>query len=275
MRFHKNVGVLLAVIASCGLFRCHLATDTQDPLTADTGVLDPPYAIDGLEERFAQLVAHPSTDTLEQLFSEWNASVPPNTPAFIGTNDTISSVFAVYRAFYEPYDLLSKGAWEWGNGLNEDSKYVGVQNKILYAVSPDGSAKTGMKYDSILDFRPPLDIEQGKVLYLTPTYASALLHFLGAGSTEAGTPNIMDPSRPDSTSERRYAMIRPFLPILHGHWGGYWHLETHPEVYAIVFDPALTTAEVNFRVGYQGGAAILKRSGRDWHIESSKATWIE
>jgi hypothetical protein len=37
----------------------------------------------------------------------------------------------------------------------------------------------------------------------------------------------------------------------------------------------LTKAKIDFRVGYQGGEAILEKSGNNWTIKESKATWIE
>ena len=45
------------------------------------------------------------------------------------------------------------------------------------------------------------------------------------------------------------------------HWGGYWHLETHPDIGGIIFNKTLTKAKIDFRVGYQDGKAILERNG--------------
>jgi hypothetical protein len=54
-------------------------------------------------------------------------------------------------------------------------------------------------------------------------------------------------------------------------WGGYWHLETYPEVALTSFD----RATIHFRVGYQGGEAKIVRQGNRWKLRRSKATWIE
>ena len=85
----------------------------------------------------------------------------------------------------------------------------------------------------------------------------------------------MNPSRPAGESEKRYKAIRTFIPVLHGHWGGYWHLETHPSVFFIVFNKSLTTARFDFRIGYQGGEATLVKNSKGWTIKKSEATWIE
>jgi hypothetical protein len=219
------------------------------------------------------------TDSFNQIFIDWNRMIKPNADNFIYQNDTINSVFNVYKAFYKPLDLLKLGDWEWGNELNSKCKYVIVQNKIFYSIlstdSLDEIDYDKLKTDSINNFRPPIELEKNKVLYLTGEYAKTLNKFLGSTSTELGEGDIMNPSRPAGESEKRYELLRPYIPILHGHWGGYWHLETHPEINLIIFNKSLTRAKINFRVGYQGGEAILEKSGSDWAIKESKATWIE
>lgn len=81
---------------------------------------------------------------------------------------------------------------------------------------------------------------------------------------------IMTPSIPEEDIEKRYSFIRPYIPILHGHWGNYWHLATHPEIGRIFADINNSTAKVFFRVGYQGGEAILKKKSNGWKIEESQ-----
>jgi hypothetical protein len=178
-------------------------------------------------------------DSLSQIFIDWNKNVKPNSDSFIYQNDTISAVFGVFKEFYKPLDLLKLGDWEWGNDLNSNSKYVVVQNKIFYTILADNkiddqeSAK--LKFDSIINFRPPINMENEKVLYLTKEYAKSINIFLGTESTKLGEGGIMNPSRPAGESEKRYLFLRHYIPILHGHWGGYWHISTHPEISYIIF----------------------------------------
>lgn len=230
---------------------------------------------DKLELGFKQV----KLDSFGQIFVEWNRIIKPNSDDFILQNDTINAVFNVYKEFYKPLDLLKLGDWEWGNDLNSKCKYVVVQNKIFYSVlrtdNFDDFDWEKSKKDSIANFRPPLNIDKNKVLYLTNEYADAINKFLGTESTKLGEGNIMNPSRPEGESEKRYEVLRSYIPILHGHWGGYWHLETHPDISIIIFNKTLTKAKIDFRVGYQGGEAILEKSGNNWTIKESKATWIE
>lgn len=230
---------------------------------------------DKLEFGFKQI----QPDCFGQIFVDWNKTIKPNSNEFIRQNDTINALFNVYKEFYKPLDLLKLGDWEWGNDLNSKCKYVVVQNKIFYSVlltdNFDDFDWEKSKKDSIDNFRPPIDLDKDKVLYLTHEYAGAINKFLGTESTELGEGNIMNPSRPESESEKRYEILRPYIPILHGHWGGYWHLETHPDISVIIFNKSMTKAKIDFRVGYQGGEAILEKSGNNWTIKESKATWIE
>ena len=269
---------IFLVTSIFGLISCgHTQTKKQPAVIADN--YEPVYSTTNLNDKFEVAFKHNSTDTLGHIFLKWNEKVKPNTTEFIEQNDTIKAVFDIYKEFYKPLDLLKLGDWEWGNDLNSNCKYVVVQNKIFYAVMSPASFdnfnwQTSQK-DSIDNFRPPLNLDRKKILYLTAEYDKALNQFLGVESTEIGRPNIMNPSRAAGESEKRYEMIRPFIPVLHGHWGGYWHLETHPDVNYILLDKALTKAQIDFRVGYQGGKATLEKHGNEWTIKKSKATWIE
>ncbi len=63
--------------------------------------------------------------------------------------------------------------------------------------------------------------------------------------------------------------------MLPGHWGGDWHLDTHPHVYTIILHPTFTRAIIDFRVGYQGGKAFLEKGKHGWKVLKSELTWIE
>ena len=231
-----------------------------------------------LSEKIEAAYNRQSNKDLDQFFNEWNKSVQQNSRGFIYQNETVKTIYDIYLVFYNPLNLLKLGDWEWGNYLNSGSKYVVVQNKIFFHIMPNDNLD--VKYwelepESISDFRPPVDMNPNKVLYLTEEYKKALNIFLGSESTELGEGGIMNPSRPQEESQKRYEFLRTYIPILHGHWGGYWHIETHPEISRIFINKKLNKAKISFRVGYQGGDAILSKTGNNWRIESSMATWIE
>jgi hypothetical protein len=268
----KLILILISVfgLSSCGQKKVlKKISDTYKPIYTDS------ILCNRLEYAYKQN----SQDSLRLFFADWNQNIEPSSKDFIEQNDTIKAVYDSYKAFYNPLDLLKLGDWEWGNDLNSMCKYIVVQNKIFYAVCSsnnfnDFDWETSRK-DSICNFRPPLQIEQSKVLYLTTEYKKSIYHFLGTESTKVGTPNLMSPSRSKGESEKRYKQIRSFIPILHGHWGGYWHLETHPYVFTILFNKDLKIAKFDYRVGYQGGEATLTKGTNGWTIQKSEATWIE
>ena len=218
-----------------------------------------------------------STVDIENFFKDWNVFVPSNSIDFINQDKVVKEIFEIFKIFYSPLDLTKLGDWEWGNSLNSNCKYVVVQNKIEYATFSENFFDNyeSIKFESIDDFRPPLTFTKNKVLYLTPEYEKTLNMFMGTESTEIGEGGIMTPSMPKGESDKRYAFIRPYIPVLHGHWGGYWHLTTHPEISRIFIDTNNAVAKVYFRVGYQGGETILKKKSNNWTIEKSYATWIE
>ena len=65
------------------------------------------------------------------------------------------------------------------------------------------------------------------------------------------------------------------MVVWHGHWGGYWHLFSHPLVTGITFENDLKTAHINFRVVYQFGIATLKKDNNRWTLVDSEMTGIE
>jgi hypothetical protein len=220
-----------------------------------------------------------NTDNLDKFFLEWNQTIKSNDENLRKQNDTLLAVYEVFNSFYLPLDLLKLGNREWRNMSNSSSKYIAVQNQLFFSIVSsddiDNFQWDKSKKNSIQDFRPKLkNISNEKILYLTQDYEDALYYFLGDESLKLGEGNIMNPSRPKGDSEKRYNFLHPFLPILHGHWGG-WHLNTHPEVSVILLNKDLSKAKILFRVGYQGGYALLEKNGNQWIIKESKATWIE
>lgn len=218
-------------------------------------------------------------DGFKYFFEDWNKSIEQNKIEIIDQNDTVHNIFEVYRLIYRPFELPTLGAWEGENRLNSSCEYAVIQNKIFYSVIPSNNLDDfdwkKSKRDSIVDFRPPIELGKDKILYLTSDYQKALRNFLGTESTDVGEENLMHPSIPEGESADRYLMLRPYIPIIHGHWGRYWHLETHPYVSIIILNKTMTKAKIDFRVGYEGGEAILEKDDNSWTIKESKSTWVE
>ena len=112
---------ILLATSLFGLFSCgHSQTKKQPIVISDN--YKPAYSAELLNDKFESVFKQVSTETLGQVFLEWNEKVRPNTTEFIEQNDTIKAVFEVYKEFYKPLDLLKLGNWEWGNRLNSHCK---------------------------------------------------------------------------------------------------------------------------------------------------------
>ena len=234
------------------------------------------------EKLFENAYKKNSNDELKKILNRWNLAFQSVDLDNLN-NPAEKSIYELYKIFYKPKDLLKLGNWEWENKLNENSEFVIIQSKISYSILDLESLKNinenkrgnVLKKDSIINFRPQIDFDKSKILYSNINYNLALTKFLGSQSTKFGKPNIMSVSRPKKESEKRYKFIRPFIPVLHGHWGGYWQILTNPTIYALDFNRELTEAKIYFQVGYEGGETYLIKENQNWTIKESKTTWIE
>lgn len=240
----------------------------------------PKYSTIELTSRLDSLYQNQDSLGLISFFNDWTKDIKPNEKQYINQDIRIKTIYDVYKTFYIPSSPFNLGDWEAFHIPEHSLEYFVIQNKIFFSILPDNDFESfnwkTHKIDSINNFKPNLDnLGQERILYLTPEYSNALNEFLGAKYKDLGTGNIMNPALPEGESEKRYEFIKDYIHILHGHWGNYWHLETHPDVGVIVINKELTKTEINFRYGYQGGETVLEKKNGEWIIKSSKATWIE
>ncbi len=217
---------------------------------------------------------------LKNFFNEWTQDVKQNEVKYVRQNNRIKSVYDIYKTFYIPDSPFDLGDWEAFHIPENSLEYYVIQNKIYYSILPDNNFDKfnwqTHKIDSINNFKPRLEnLGQKRTLYLTSEYSKAINVFLGSEYKDMGQDNIMNPALPEGESEKRYKFLEKHIHILHGHWGNYWHLETHPKVEVMVINNNLTKAVIYFRYGYQGGETVLEKKNKEWIIKSSKATWIE
>lgn len=205
---------------------------------------------------------------LEDMLIDWSeASVPEsNIP------DSLKDVYAVYKEFYSPWDLKRIADSEFGHSIYQGISYYIIQSAITYDTSFRSWGGTGY---TVSPFRPSITNDTIRLLYLDGSYPLPLNCFLGADYVPVGSDNIMTPAFPAGESYNRYRFLANFLLIFHGHWGNYWHLETHPEVERISFNARGDSAQVHFRLGYQGGEVILGKDAEGWNIVDHYMTWIE
>lgn len=162
-----------------------------------------------------------------------------NKTPYVVTQDEIQYIFREVKSIYDP-DFFDY--------------YI-----LNYRINPN-DIKT------IKEFYPSVDLEEDKVLHLTDTIENEINLFLGTREHPLGEGNIMSPASPKEETLRRYQYIRKYIPILYGHWGGYWHLSTHPEILLVYLDPSLDHAVANYRIGYCFGYAEVKKENGEWKM---------
>jgi hypothetical protein len=214
---------------------------------------------------------HNSVRKLKDILSEWEDENKARVLSGL-ENDIEKDIYKIFKIIYRPFNISSLGWHEWGE-MYEDVNYVIVQNQVFYnfAYGEDIYERT----DTVKDFRPPLSFEGKTILYLTSNYHKAIYEFLQTEYAPLGTTGVMSPASPTGESRDRLEFLWNFLYILPGHWGGYYHIETHPEVEFIEFNTTANLARAYFRVGYMFGEAEFGKTNGEWEMFSSAITAIE
>jgi hypothetical protein len=249
----------------------------------------PKYTSKQLQERLEKYYKENSTDSLRSFLNEWNKILTPVTNEFIQQDDAIENIYQVMIDLYKPFKFGDYQADNYFKGKNE---FIIIQKDIDYAVVSSKeyqsfikAALKGYPYDTVYEyyktkrlniFRPKLSIDSVKYLYLTKEYEKALTDFLGTEHHELGEGDIMNTAYPKNETANRYHFLCPILPIVYGHWGGYWHIETFPIIYKIVFDDFFKHAFVDFRssvgqtvIQYE----LIKKDGK-WKSDYNKIAKI-
>jgi len=224
-----------------------------------------------------------SQSQLESFLQQWQSESKP-LASLDSLSDLHKDVYQIYKDFYNPFNLSRVGSGEWGDSLYAGIDYVIIQNQLVinwYKTDTlnfwrhTNTDSLIMSKETVSNFRPDITFEQAKTLYLFPQYSKMINKFLGSKSYPLGFGGIMNPSRAKGESEERLDFLNEKLMIIHGHWGGYWHIATHPYVYSIEFNKDRTIATVNFRLGYQGGSATYIKKDGKWEMKQAGLTWIE
>lgn len=265
-----KINVLLLFFALCIISACEKSQDDDDIDNKKKTVpgLQPQEIIDSLNDAYTAN----SKVKLKRILDYWHLENQSINNSEI-ENGTVRNIYEVFQEFYTPLDIGRLGWHEWGSDIYKDVKYIIVQNKIYYDFGFDSDMDN--LTDTIFDFRPDIAFDNVDILYLTLNYEIALNAFLGSEFYPLGTYGIMNPALPAEESYKRQQFLNQYLMIFHGHWGGYWHIETHPELYTLHFDKNMQKVNLSFRVGYMFGDAYLEKKNGKWELVSSAITAIE
>lgn len=249
-------------------------------------------------------------DSLRSILTAWNLNIAPNEKNIEDKFE--QAVYSIFNEFYTPFQPERLGSYKRDDSIYIDKLAI-IQNKIKYAIAefPDPDTimlsikkdtlslseceqvfgKDNITYQlyeelkypkiktedekEILDFRPETMLPNERRLYLASPYKKELIKFLGNQHASLGFGGLMNPARATKKTFRRQTFLNNYITVIYGHWGGYWHLETHPEISLVIINPSLTRAFLFFRLGYSGGDAILEKRNGDWKLIESRLTWME
>ena len=213
-------------------------------------------------------------ELIENIFSEWQKTVKSNTAEYINQNETIAAIYNVFATFYKPKDLMKIGNWVCANDINLNCKYIVIQNQLLYSIVNSNNINEieliNSRKELINNFRPPVNIENKNILYLTDEYEESIIDFLEIGSAGIEADGILKRPGTQGKTNVKMELLRSYIPIQYDYLGGNLHFETYPFVNRIVLNKSLTKAKIDFCVGFQSGETLLQKVGNSWIIEESK-----
>ena len=198
----------------------------------------------------------------------------------ISVTDNILYTYHELDSFTAEYIKQYYGKKYWKNYLKMDNEQKARNfHRPSYLSHFGGGAFWPIvkvtKIDSSVTFRPPVNIEGRKIVYLTDEYKALLDSFLMDNHVDLGENNIMQPAYAIKESKKRQNFINRKALIFYGHWGGYWQYETYPKATSIVFDKELQRAVVQYRIVYGGGYAIMEKWNGVWTFVEARNTWVE
>ena len=222
-----------------------------------------------------------SVEPLMAFFEKWHKESRPVKRNMEKLPAIINEAYEVFQKFYDPTKPKHTGGKQF---FYAQPKYIIVQNELTVMQVKKFNQRYGRHYSdfatsalvniTINNFRPKINVDGMKAVYLTEEKKYVLTRFLGEEQLDMGHGSIMAPARARADSQKRKEFLSHAAPIIHGHWNG-WHLVTHPEVSAIVLNEDLSQACVEFRLGYRGGETVFNKKNGIWELESSQLTWIE
>lgn len=133
-----------------------------------------------------------------------------------------------------------------------------------------------MTIDSAIEFRPNVQFNDKKTVYLTEEYIRLLNQF--CSEDPAFKLDTIDESFIENFNfllrSEKLKFLRKAAYVIPGHWGGVQYV-TFPIADQIIFNPDTTRAVVQWECYYHGGDAVLMNQDGEWIIVDCRRIWIE
>jgi hypothetical protein len=254
----KCIGILLLI-----LIACEKNKDTGNNLNPN---------VDEILSQLNSAYNSSSVSAFTDILINWHNQYTPKTIS-TATNEAEKAVYQIYQVFYDPFNIDKYGQHEWGNSMYAGCNYAIIQNRIYFNIGENEPDYTHC--DSVNNFRPVINLPGKIALYLTDDYHAAIYAFLGSEYYPYGNEEYMGTEPVTEEAWDHYQFLNQVLYIIPGHWGPYWHVETHPYIQFITFDTGMQTAKIEFRIGYMFGEAVFEKNNTDWVMTSSIINAIE
>lgn len=201
---------------------------------------------------------------LRRIFNDWQTSFLPNNNEQILKHEVASEIFDLFRSFYGP---TSKIFYE-----KDESEYYIIQNKIKYGITKSRNLKKidpeTFRLDTISNFRPRINIDESKVLYLTPEYNDAFQIFLNMRDSLTLEHKVMQ-------DKKQFNILRKLCPIKSNMVNHKYSLSIDPYISSIIFNSNLRKARIDCMIqNHIGYALIYIKRGNKWILKDSFETWI-
>jgi hypothetical protein len=199
-------------------------------------------------------------------FRVWNKIITSNPDSIINQNDTINELYEIFRAFYNAYTPIDPKYLEKWYMPKKELKYYVIQNQLKYKVIYNDTFKLkyNSKEDTINNFKPIVNYDKEKVLYLTPEYPDVLIAFLSKNFQDNSNSRIDSLRITYDEFRQRHDYLMGYINIYHGHFMKYFEFETHPYVSRILIDKSLERARLSFCYGHQFFDVLFLKVNGKW-----------
>jgi hypothetical protein len=154
-------------------------------------------------ELLSKAYKHKSLDELKELFENWHNEL--NSKEYSDSNELKKIADEIFVSFYKPFELNNIGIGNQPHMNLDSTTFMVLQNSLdIYQVNifaldinsyryriPNDNELLGM--ESIMDYRPYINLPNTHTLYLTNDYKNVLLNFLGDSNSPF---RFMNPSKP-------------------------------------------------------------------------------
>lgn len=221
-----------------------------------------------------------SSELLIEFFNNWADELSSNEDE--ATNRYVAEAHRIFTDFYhsikwpkrkEPFIIVQ-----------DHLEKLSLTDKISAGDYFRGKATP---IDSALEFRPPVNIENKRVVYLSNNYKKLLDSFIKEEfdqfplNTNMQIPdsNLTNPSHSWKIRRQFEQYMGDFLGIA-AHTDNCrgmerWFYDFFPKVEQIILNPAMNRAVIEYRFPITGGQAILEKRNNQWVILEDRVTWME